>query len=294
MADDPFCDLGRDHADPIAAASARARIAYPDLPAEAFAEAIVLSVRAWAAKLDTPPALREIRDYIETLHAEDLALACLCRAGDARAWEKLVTDYRSALYAAARAITRDEGSSRELADELYADLYGLAERDGRRRSLLDYFHGRSSLKTWLRAVLAQRFVDLNRGFARVERIEAAHETIAATTPDVSDPDDASRAHYLEAFARAFSAAVAQLTGRDRLRLNLYYAQELTLKEIGRLMNEYESSVSRRLLKSRKQLRRSVEESLRRENDLDEEQIRLCYAWAMQAWSADLGRLFAET
>ena len=290
MADDPFRDLGRDHADPIAAAYARAHGAHPDLPEETFAEAIGLSVRAWADKLDAPPGLGEIRAYIETLHAEDLALACLCRAGEARAWEKLVTEYRNALYAAARAITRDEGSSRDLADELYADLYGLAERDGRRRSLLDYFHGRSSLRTWLQAVIAQRWVDRNRRFARAERIAAAQETIVAMAPDPADP---TRAPYLTAFARTFSAAVAELSSRDRLRLNLYYAQELTLKEIGRLMNEYESSVSRHLLRSRKKLRHRVEELLRRETHLDEEQIRLCYAFALEWWSADLGRFFAE-
>src|SRR5712692_3491447 len=159
MADDPFRDLRHDHADPIAAAYARASGAHPDLPEAAFAEAIALSVRAWAAKLDTQPGHHETSNYIGSLHAEDLALACLCRARDERAWEKLVTEYRGALYSAARRITRDEGSSRELADELYTDLFGLAERDGRRRSLLDYFHGRSSLKTWLQAVLGQRWVD---------------------------------------------------------------------------------------------------------------------------------------
>src|SRR5258708_36545415 len=101
MADDPFRDLRRDQADPIAARYARASGAPPDLPEAAFAEAIALSVRAWAAKLDTQPDAREIRNYIEALHAEDLALACLCRARDARAWEKLVTEHRGALYAAA-------------------------------------------------------------------------------------------------------------------------------------------------------------------------------------------------
>ena len=41
----------------------------------------------------------------------------------------------------------------ELADSLFAELYGLSAE--KRGSLLRYFHGRSSLKTWLRAVLAQ-------------------------------------------------------------------------------------------------------------------------------------------
>src|SRR5216684_6532394 len=97
MADDSFRDLRRDQADPIAAAYARASRTHPDLPEEAFAEAIELSVRAWAARLATLPGHREIGNYIGSLHAEDLALACLCRIGDARAWDKLVTEYSGAI-----------------------------------------------------------------------------------------------------------------------------------------------------------------------------------------------------
>ena len=45
---------------------------------------------------------------------------------------------------------------------------GFAERDGERQSLFRYFHGRSSLATWLRAVLAQRVVDAVRVERRLE------------------------------------------------------------------------------------------------------------------------------
>ena len=56
-----------------------------------------------------------------------------------------------------------EARARELADSLYAELYGLNGAGGARgRALLDYFHGRSKLATWLRTVLAQRHVDALR------------------------------------------------------------------------------------------------------------------------------------
>ena len=48
---------------------------------------------------------------------------------------------------------RDLGTGRELADSLYADLFGLDTRDGERRSLFRYYHGRAKLTTWLRSVL---------------------------------------------------------------------------------------------------------------------------------------------
>jgi RNA polymerase sigma-70 factor len=291
MANDRLRDVRCDCAELIAEICTRVQAAYPGLAANAFADTIETSVRAWAGALDTDPSDAEIRSYIEALHAADLALACLCRAGDARAWETLFTQYRDALYAAARALTRDECEGRELADSLYADLFDQGRRDGRRRSLLDSFHGRSSLKTWMRAVLAQRFIDRKRATVRAGRLETELRSDSAAAADPLDP---ARHGYVEAFSRAFAAAIAELPSRDRMRLNFYYVEGLTLKEIGRLMNEYESSVSRRLLRSRKRLRLSVERVLRRDSHFDEDEIRACYALAMEEWSADLGRLFAET
>ncbi len=293
MANDSLRDFRRKYASLIAVAYQRARSAYPEIEEISVSDALAASVTRWSAKLTASPSDHEIGDYILSLHIEDLALALLCRRGDSVAWEKLIDEYRSALYVSARAVTRDEVIAREIADGLWADLYGLNDTDGPRRSLLEYFHGRSSLKTWLRAVLAQRFIDYQRSLARDERLGTAseHETEASSPND--DPPEPRREPYIQAFNQALNAAIAELDTRDRMRLNFYYVQELTLKEIGRLMNEYESSVSRRLLRSRKRLRASVEDALRRDHKFDGEQIRLCYAYAMESWSADIGRLFAE-
>src|SRR5436190_9715263 len=95
-------------------------------------------------------------------------------AGDEAAWERFVRDYRPGLYKAAAAID-PSGGARDLADALYAELFGLNERDGVRQSLLRYFHGRSSLATWLRAVLAQRYVDRLRASRRVAPLPEGDE-----------------------------------------------------------------------------------------------------------------------
>ena len=79
-------------------------------------------------------------------------------------------EYRPVLYRSADAIDPG-GGARELADSIYADLFGLQERDGERRSLFRYFHGRSSLATWLRAVLAQRYVDRVRSSRRLTPLD---------------------------------------------------------------------------------------------------------------------------
>jgi len=73
-----------------------------------------------------------------------------------------------------------------------------------------------------------------------------------------------------------SAAIAALAGNDRLRLSYYYRDELTLREIARAMDEHESTVSRKLERTRRELRKNVERELRRTHRMSTEQIQLCY------------------
>src|SRR2546423_7911708 len=108
---------------------------------------------------------QSVETYLRGLHLEDLALCCALRHRSEAAWEIFISSYRPLLYAAGRAIAggRGEAYARELADSLWAELYGLDRKgDEPRRSLLDYFHGRSKFATWLRTVLAQRHVDAVR------------------------------------------------------------------------------------------------------------------------------------
>src|SRR5262249_52606821 len=113
-----------------------------------------------------PPEARALEEYFYSLHLQDLALCCALRKGSSTAWEEFVATHRPVRYAAARAIVGSAGEARarELADSLYAELYGLNRSgvpgkgtlevpgkgtlDNARRPLLDYFHGRSKLSTW--------------------------------------------------------------------------------------------------------------------------------------------------
>ncbi len=251
-----------------------------------LAAALHASVGAW----DTEAAPHAIDEYLDSLRAEDLVLASACACGIEGAWERFIADYRPALYAAARALTRDEARARELADSLWAELYGLQTRGGERRSLLSYFGGRSSLATWLRAVLAQRFVDSARYAQRIRPLE---ERPAEPATDY-DPPDPDRARYLGALGAALTAALAMLEPRERLRLSYYYLESLTLGEVGRLLGEHPSTVSRALDRTRLALKREVERRLRREQHLNEEQIRLCYDYAAEQWPFDLGRALSES
>jgi RNA polymerase sigma factor (sigma-70 family) len=200
----------------------------------------------------------------------DVELARLCAAGDERAWETFVREYRPLLYRAADALDRT-GGAREIADSLYAELYGLKDDAGGRQSLFRYFQGRSSLATWLRAVLAQRYVDRLRAQRRLEPLDEEPPNKDEKAPD---PD---RDRYVTLVREALARAVARLDARDRLRLASYYVQELTLAQIGRVLRESEASASRHLARTRREIRAAVERQLRDEAGLNDDQIAACFA-----------------
>ena len=252
-----------------------------------------------------PPAGEVLEAFLRGLHLEDLALACALRRGSEPAWEEFMARYRPVLYAAARAIISpgDESRARELADSLYAELYGIkAGADGKVRSLLEYYHGRSKLSTWLRAVLAQRHVDTLRASQRTVSLddEANGEARPAPIPlpiaSNSDPDP-DRQALLPHLRRAVSLALAGLAPADRLLLSLYYVEGLTLAQIGRLHGVHEGTASRHLDRIRRELREAVERTLatgetgqganRAAGGLSPAQVELCFRYAVEDWPFDL-------
>src|SRR6266700_1963982 len=254
---------------------------------------------------------QKIEDYLAALHLEDLALACACAAGYESAWEHFFATYRQYLYSAAAAITRRPSSdpyAREFADSLYATLYGRETTIGR-VSLFNHFHGRSKLSTWLRAVLAQRYVDVLRQEKRLESLEddeGCEKILPPTLHSNWQPPDPSRSRYLRMLADALKQAISSLNELDRTRLISYYLKDLTLAEIGKTMNEHEATVSRKLERVRQELKDKVIAILKSgcaarngphaqpghdgQPGLDDAQIQLCFEYATEAWPFDFSQL----
>lgn len=249
----------------------RTRAAEWRVPMDAWAEALAAS----AAKnfAGRPVDMAEVERYLTGLHLDDLALACACARGDERAWEHFVAQHRAGLYRAADAIDAS-GGARELADALYGDLFAARERDGERQTLFRYFHGRSSLATWLRAVLAQRVIDRARSARRMDALP--DEESPAALPAREERVDPERAQHVRAMRDALARAIAALDARDRLRLGCYYAQSLTLAESGRVLGEHEATVSRQLARTRRSIRDAVEHQLRSGQGFSDAQIAACF------------------
>jgi RNA polymerase sigma-70 factor, ECF subfamily len=192
-------------------------------------------------------------DFWRDLKLEELALARACAAGHDAAWSAFLTRFREKMYDIARGITKEDSSARDLADSLYADLYGTSERDGRRVSRLNFYMGRGSLEGWLRTVVAQEFVNRYRKTKRLVSLEEQAEEgvqFSAAESGPSSPIDSR-------LTAALDEALGKLDGEDRLMLASYYLDNRTLTEIGRMVGVHESTISRRLERMLKGLRKQI-------------------------------------
>jgi RNA polymerase sigma factor (sigma-70 family) len=260
-----------------------------NLGRDSFARALERSIASrFATEVKTPAV---VADYVNSLNLEELALACACAEGQVSAWAYFIECHRPGLRAAARVIAGDSAGA-ELADSIYAELYGLEERDGRRRSLFDYFHGRSRLSTWLRSILSQRNVDRARAAKRLQSLDDDAHPVADPRP-ASPPADPDRARFARLAQEALAAAIRALEPADRLRLSSYYLQRLTLAQIGRLMGEHEATASRKLDRIRRGLRAGVEKVLRVEQNLNDAEVQACLDCAQDDTGLDLDELLRD-
>ena len=205
---------------------------------------------------------QEIRTFLLSLRVDELALARACAAGSNSAWEIFLTRYREKLYLSALRVAREDSAARELADTLYADLYGTNTRDGQRVSKLASYTGRGSLEGWLRTVLAQEYVNRYRRTKRLVSLdEECEDGVQFRAPEAEAvPADGYGDRRL---AEATDEAIRVLSSEDRMVLSAYYLDGRTLAEIARMLGVHESTISRKLDKLAKGLRKQIVSGLAR-------------------------------
>jgi RNA polymerase sigma-70 factor len=259
----------------------------------AFAEALY---RSYARRHENGPAFAssdQIDAFLDSLFVDDLALAAACREGNENAWRQFLASYRAVTEGAARALISDASAARELADSLYADLYGLRQNNGARNSPLDRYHGRSPLSAWLRTVIARRAADVWRATKITEPMDDAAERSMNHAAHDAQAHDPRRGQYLAMLCDSLKNAIAKLPPSDRLRISYYYLHDLTLAQIGSLTGEHESTISRKLAQTRTRIREEVERNLSCEHHLSADQISLCFEYATEDWPFNLAEVLAQ-
>lgn len=229
---------------------------------------------------DEPDAsAKAMHDFCDSLYADDLCLIVACERGDQFAWNDLVEKFGPTVRSAARSVSGNEEAAEDLAQSIWAELYGLRVReDGKPAGKIAYYSGRGSLGGWLRAVVGQLAVDHHRkvsrlvqteedaDFDRLARDSNQSDEVFVGAQSTANPEDMLSTNRAAGNVEAaLGKAMSELDTEDRLLVKLYYFDGLRLREAGAVLGVHEATASRRLTKVHSVLRKRVEAILIKEH-----------------------------
>lgn len=170
-----------------------------------------------------------------TNHASDLYLACACANGDSDA----LVEFDRLFVGWVREVVVRIDSSHDFLSEVQQIL---RERllVGPTAKIRDY-RGGGALASWVRTAAIRTALNLRR------RLHRDNAPIAEPVEQLYEPETALlRQRYSAEIDGALRAAIGTLQARDRLLLQLYYVDGLTLAKIAALERVGTSTVFRRL------------------------------------------------
>ena len=239
------------------------------LARESLVPRISATVEKYLLRDDPQIPEAEIAKFIDQLQADDLCLIIACERGDEKAWNDLVERFKPTVRSAARSASSNEDAAEDLAQSIWAELYGLRTRkDGAPASKLAYYSARGSLAGWLRAVVGQLAVDTFRKQSRLVQTEEdtdldrlAHDANSdgpAVLAGIPTPEESMSNRFAQAdMQQALNCAIQELAAEDRLLVKLYYFDNLRLREAGAVLGVHEATASRRLTRIQTDLRKRV-------------------------------------
>ncbi|HZD95714.1 MAG TPA: hypothetical protein VE133_15735, partial [Candidatus Sulfotelmatobacter sp.] len=178
--------------------------------------------------LGESPSPEIILSFVRNLHAADLYLATACARESlgffpgsplpgnysSCAWQRLEREYRAFVNDLVRFLSRQRLEAQDCTDSLLADLF-MPNRVGVSRILS--YEGRSSLSTWLRVILSNRFINSLRSPANAQTTE-----IELNLPDrpalVNFDRMVSASLYGDILADAMAWACRKLLPKERFLL----------------------------------------------------------------------------
>jgi RNA polymerase sigma-70 factor (ECF subfamily) len=250
---------------------------------------------------DTPPT--DVAKFVDEMQADDLCLIIACERGDENAWSDLVARFTATVRSAARSGSTTEDAAEDLAQSIWAELYGLRTRkDGMPASKLAYYSGRGSLAGWLRAVVAQLAVDMFRKQSRLVQTEEDTDLerlarVAEGQPivaGISTPEESVSNRFAQTDMQdALNHAVQELPAEDRLLVKLYYFDNLRLREAGAVLGVHEATASRRLTRIQTDLRKRVTKILVDERGWTQAETERSFAEVAQHLETDLESLLSK-
>lgn len=197
-----------------------------------------------------PPLLRSLNSALRPAAREmsDEELLSLLRGGDPRALETLFFRHSSLVQSIAQRILGDIGEAEEVVQECFLYVY---------RKVLAFEPSRGSVKVWIVQVAYSRARDRRAHLLR--RGYYAHKNI--DSPELQDIlmnlEDAEREIEARLDLGRLQHAFDDLSAVQRETINLYYFEELGIKEISERLQEPFGNVRHHFYRGLERLRKSA-------------------------------------
>jgi RNA polymerase sigma-70 factor (ECF subfamily) len=182
---------------------------------------------------------------LDEMHTDDLYLACACALGNRQA---VLAFEAHCLHGLETVLARYRASS-DLVAEVKQRVRerALVSADGPPR--IERFSGRGDLRGWVRVMAAREALNLLRQSRRDAWVDDDTRLRALLTPGDAVLDHA-KAHYVQEFKQAFSAALRSLPARDQTLLRQHVIDGLSIDEIGALYGVHRATAARQLERAR--------------------------------------------
>lgn len=185
-------------------------------------------------------------------NVEDRQLVARCVAGDARAWEEIVSQNSRRVYNLCLRFTGRASDAEDLSQEVFVRIY---------RTLNSYSADSGSLRTWITSVARNLLIDHYRR-TKYERVTDSLDDETASVPQLSSGAEApDRAVWRREVGEHVQHALALLSPELREAVILRDLQDMDYKEIAALLHVPEGTVKSRINRGRIELARLLRHRL---------------------------------
>jgi RNA polymerase sigma-70 factor (ECF subfamily) len=207
------------------------------------------------------PEHLSLDEWLSTVHASDLYLACGCASGNVSA---IAAFDRTHL-----GVVRDF-LARQKPDDAFVDDVRQSLREklfvGSGRKIEEY-SGRGSLGGWVRALAVHTAIDLRR--RRGERLpDLREQQPAAIDPEISYLAE----RYRGEVEAAFRHGLATIDSEQRTILRMHFVDGVTLDELARLRSVHRATIARHLALARRAILQAMRQELRERFSLSTEEL----------------------
>jgi len=160
--------------------------------------------------------------------------------GDTQTFSVLVDRYKHMVFTLAMKILKNTEEAEEVSQDVFVKVY----------QALHTFKGDSKFSTWVYKIAYYRSLDYLKKIGR---------SVSANSVDISNVYDLAAIentlYSIEANERnaAIKSAISELPENDAVVITLHYFEELSLKEISKIMSLPTNTIKVRLFRSRKRL-----------------------------------------